>query len=363
MRNLDRYRLTMDYQPVDHPPLMAEHIWPETRVRWESEGLPAGAKWETALGVKTFDLAWHGYNHALHPGFAEELVEETAEHQTKRDQLGRLVQIRKDGSSTPHVLAYPVTDAASFAAFLPRLEGRWEERLTPDWEQRVARFNDPSFDALLTPPLGNTFFTLNLVAGIETISYLIADHPELIERYLDAVVDGCCWFLEQRFFPRVRGCVTMGTGEDIAYKNGPFLSPRAFARLWAPRYRRALEIGRRHGVTHCYVDTDGDFSALLPQCLDLGMDTFCPMEVAAGMDPVAMRQRCGKGLRMVGGFDKRIVAAGPAAIDAEFRRLEPVVRAGGFIPKIDHSVAPDISWDHFRHYIDGMLALHRRLAG
>jgi heterodisulfide reductase subunit A-like polyferredoxin len=52
------------------------------------------------------------------------------------------------------------------------------------------------------------------------------------------------------------------------------------------------------------------------------------------------------------GFDKRIVAAGPAAVKAEIARLAPVIREGGFVPGIDHSVPADVSWDNYRAYLD-----------
>jgi hypothetical protein len=53
-----------------------------------------------------------------------------------------------------------------------------------------------------------------------------------------------------------------------------------------------------------------------------------------------------------GGFDKRIVAAGPAAVKAELARLAPVIREGGFVCGVDHSVPADVSWDNYRRYID-----------
>jgi heterodisulfide reductase subunit A-like polyferredoxin len=55
---------------------------------------------------------------------------------------------------------------------------------------------------------------------------------------------------------------------------------------------------------------------------------------------------------MTVGFDKRIVAAGLAAVKAEIARLAPVIREGGFVPGIDHSVPADVSWDNYRAYLD-----------
>ena len=61
---------------------------------------------------------------------------------------------------------------------------------------------------------------------------------------------------------------------------------------------------------------------------------------AGGMHHIAFRQ----------GVDKRAIAKGGSTIRQELKRLEPVVRAGGFIPGCDHGVPPDVSWPNFIIY-------------
>jgi uroporphyrinogen decarboxylase len=48
-------------------------------------------------------------------------------------------------------------------------------------------------------------------------------------------------------------------------------------------------------------------------------------------------------MRYMGGFDKRILAQGPAAIDAEIDRLAAAICEGGFIPFCDHRGARQAS--------------------
>jgi hypothetical protein len=73
--------------------------------------------------------------------------------------------------------------------------------------------------------------------------------------------------------------------------------------------------------------------------------------VQAGMDVLAVRRRYGRQLRMWGGVDKRALARGPAAIDAELERLRPLIHAGGYIPHTDHSCPPDICFANYCHYM------------
>ena len=78
------------------------------------------------------------------------------------------------------------------------------------------------------------------------------------------------------------------------------------------------------------------------------------------MSPSELRPRYGRALQFVGGLDKRAIAQGPSAIDAEIARNRPVIVEGGYVPAIDHSVSADISLDCYRHFLDrvpGMLAV------
>jgi uroporphyrinogen decarboxylase len=140
--------------------------------------------------------------------------------------------------------------------------------------------------------------------------------------------------------------------EDFAMKNGPLLSPDTFRTFIYPHLRRLVEFLKSHGTRYVWLDSDGNPEALVPQLMDAGIDVLWPLERASDMDPVRIRKKFGRGLRLSGGVDKREIAKGRAAIDAHLQALIPVVEDGGFIPTIDHTVPPDISWDNFRYYMD-----------
>jgi hypothetical protein len=54
---------------------------------------------------------------------------------------------------------------------------------------------------------------------------------------------------------------------------------------------------------------------------------------------------------MMGGYDKMMMNKGEVAMRAEFERLLPVMRTGGFIPSVDHQTPPGVSLDNYRSYI------------
>ena len=70
------------------------------------------------------------------------------------------------------------------------------------------------------------------------------------------------------------------------------------------------------------------------------------------MDPVKLRREYGKDMVLCGGIDKRAMARGKKAIDEELdRHMRPMLESGGFIPTVDHTVPPDVSYDNFTYYI------------
>ena len=56
-------------------------------------------------------------------------------------------------------------------------------------------------------------------------------------------------------------------------------------------------------------------------------------------------------LLMLGGFDKTVMHKGEEAMRAEFARILPAVRAGGYIPAVDHQTPPDVTMENYRIFV------------
>jgi uroporphyrinogen decarboxylase len=139
--------------------------------------------------------------------------------------------------------------------------------------------------------------------------------------------------------------------EDMAYKAGPLVGPDLFRKFAFRHYRRVCDWLHSRGIEHIGLDSDGNITSLIPLWLDAGIDHLWPFEVQSGMDVVKVRQQYGRRLGIIGGLDKRVLAAGGQAMRREVDRLMPLVGQGGFIPELDHSVPPDVSWKNFCDYI------------
>jgi uroporphyrinogen-III decarboxylase len=68
------------------------------------------------------------------------------------------------------------------------------------------------------------------------------------------------------------------------------------------------------------------------------------------VDGMQLRRQFPK-LCMIGHYDKMVMNRGEAAIRAEFERLVPLTKTGGFIPSVDHQTPPGVSMQEYRVYL------------
>lgn len=138
--------------------------------------------------------------------------------------------------------------------------------------------------------------------------------------------------------------------EDLSGKTGPMISGAFFDEFIGAYYKRLIPKLKEAGVKNVIVDTDGDFNKIIPNFIASGVDGFLPMDVNAGMDIVKVRKQF-PNLKFIGGYNKLMIEKGKEAIDAEFERILPVVRGGGYIVGNDHQVPPSAPLELYKYYI------------
>ncbi len=361
MNHLERFLACMEYQPVDRAPSWELGVWPQTRDRWEAEGVDStDLHWdwfsgEAALGMDPREFI--RFRAVPLPAYEVETLAEDEETVTFRDEWGRTRRGLKEGTvrggrmSMDTSIGFPVTDLASWRAIQRRLRV-CAERYEPNWPAtRVAGWRGRDFPLIFGPncsTLGFYWFARDLM-GTEPLSYAFYDQPllvhEIMEHHADFLIEGARPVLEQTTVEYV--CLN----EDLAMKTGPLLSPACYRTFIFPRLRRVVDFLKSHGVRYVAIDTDGNPERLVPQFMEAGVDVLWPMERAADQDPLRLRAQFGRSLRLWGGVDKRVLAQGPQAIDDHLRTLQPLVEEGGYIPAVDHTVPPDVSWPNFQHYM------------
>ena len=359
----ERFLKTLKFQPVDRVPFMEIAMWGHTQERWEREGMPKGIPTGLMTGCEHFGL--EGYD-AVNlpigpmPPFEHKVLKQDEREELFIDGWGRTRLALKEGTvrgtrpTMDQYIDFAVRDRATFRDMRRRYQGDVAKRYPADWKAVVARARATDKPLTLLNPLSGTFGYYSMLRnwiGTERLSYLFYDDPKLVHDCLECLTEFALRLLA-RAVRNIRFDFYI-IHEDMAGKGGPLMGPKLFREFISPHYRRLIGFLRKHGVQLILVDTDGNFEALIPEFLDAGVEGFCPMEVAAGMDPVLMRRRYGKSFCMIGGIDKREIAQGRRAIGRQINKvILPLIEQGGYIPTIDHSIPPDVSYANFLYYLD-----------
>jgi len=141
----------------------------------------------------------------------------------------------------------------------------------------------------------------------------------------------------------------------MAMKTGPLISPQLFRDFMLEPMKRVTKVLNEYGIDIIMVDSDGNVDELIPLWLEANVNMVYPMEVAAGCDMLAYRERFGKELLMFGGIDKRVMRDGYTKADVErevMSKVPQLIEQGGYSPMVDHAVPPDVPLELFKHYID-----------
>ena len=352
MNDRERFLATMNYQERDRCPWWEMWYWKETIERWQEEGLPADVHLEEYFGVDRRDDV--GVSLGLIPPFKRETLEETDEYEIfRRPQDGVICKQFKGNLAgrMPQWLRFPLETREDWETVIkPRLNPNSPCRYPLYWEEKKRIWQERYYPLRISG--GSIFGWLRNWMGLEGIAKALYDDPEWVQEMMNYIADFVIATVRRAVEEVEIDYVTMW--EDMAYKAGPLISPQMFRRFMLEPYKKITSFFHEHGIHLIFVDSDGDSEPLIPLWLEGGVTGFYPIERAAGMDPVHLRERFGRQLRLIGGIDKRAMKAGPQAIDAELAHVAPLVKDGGYIPWCDHLVPPDVPFAHYMYYLKRM---------
>ena len=320
MNHVERFRAVMNFQPVDRLPVWEWAMWwDETIRRWHQEGLPRSMAFS-----QVFDIAQHfGLDPYQQFWFSttDPTIEATQHHvEGIVSNMDDYLRIR------PQLFPDHSTSISGMAA----------------WAERQRRG-----DAVVWATIEGFFWFPRTLMGFEKLMFAFADQPELLHRVNTDLLEFNFRLLDQIFCVCVPTFMTIA--EDMSYNHGPMISKRTFDEYVAPYYRKLLPRLQEHGIP-LFMDTDGDVTLLVPWLERLGVQGVLPLELQAGVDGLKLREQFPR-LLMVGHFDKMTMNRGETAIRAEFERLVPLMKTGGFIPSVDHQTPPGVSLEEYRLYV------------
>ena len=322
MTNRERFHSTLNFEKVDRLPMLEWAVWwDKTLARWKDEGL-------VIRPVKGLNEA-----EALRVQFGTDLL------------MQEWIGFFTPKTPKPAYHGAPLASTmAEYEALKPALFP--ENPVDPDRMREIAR-RQASGEAITWLTLEGPFWGPRSIMGIEGHLLGFFDEPELmhaINRDLTEYNMRVYREVTKYFVPDF-----MTFAEDMSYNNGPMLSEKMFDEFMLPYYQAQIPAMRRKG-TRIFIDSDGDITLALPWFLRAGIEGIAPLERQAGMDLEKLRKRWPKCL-FIGHFDKMTMPLGEAAMRAEFERLLPVMRQGGFLPSVDHQTPPGVSLENYHIYL------------
>lgn len=381
MKNSEKMLRTLNFEKVDGGGTAAETFfpWALSVDRWIREGLPRKFKSESLYPEpeKRYqrylnDLMTEPvYQYEQYMGldgvkrmsfripfkcFDREIIEDTQEYQLRQDEDGWIRKYYKKRALVEDMKPV-IWDQASWYQLkirvLQELEDCCQEenikavyekyKLDSEREGYSVRFRISGF-----------FWTLRELFGDEEHMYAYYDEPELLHEINEFILKTYLICLD-KIMAWVKPEVLL-IEEDLSGSGGPMISGGLFDEFVGKYYKKLIPFLKSKGAANVFIDTDGDFRMLIPNMLQAGVEGFLPVDVNAGMDIVKIREAFPH-VKLIGGFNKLKIAEGPEAIDQEFRRLQPVIRQGGYLPGADHQVAPSTSLQNYQYYIRRLRAV------
>jgi uroporphyrinogen decarboxylase len=347
----------MHFQGVDRIPHYEFGYWEETLPAWHAQGLPPAVADEATayrhFGIETTDYLT--YNGWLYPPFEYRVLEETDDAKIVIDGDGVRCRISKQGSSIPHFLEFPIKTRADWLEVKKRFDPDHPGRMPVDLDRQIERARKS--DKPVGMWCGSLLGKIRDLMGFESTAIALAEEPEWMHEMIEHMTE-----FHIAVMKKTLGKVAYDYAngwEDIAFNNGPMLSPKMFREFLFPRYRRIADLLHQHGVDIIYTDCDGNITPIVDQWIEAGYTCMFPVEVHGGTDPVALRRKYGKSIQFLGGVDKTKLRKTKRDVLDEMKRLEPIILEGGCIPHVDHRCPPDVSLENYRYYLE----IKRKICG
>lgn len=221
------------------------------------------------------------------------------------------------------------------------------KRFNGDFEKFLNKVKNRTFPlCIFDPPVG-FFNSLRMLIGEKSLYTLYYDDPELIKDILGYLCD--FWINIAEELTSMISFDMASFVEDMAGKQGMFISPSTFREFMSPYYMKLIDFLKSRGINIFLVDSDGNLEGLIPLLMEAGINCIFPFEQQAGNNLIEIRKKFPE-LRMMGGFDKNTLYKGKEYIDRELEKMTYLIGEGGYIPFSDHDVPPNVPWKNYKYF-------------
>jgi len=343
MTTHERMQCMMEHREADRVPVL-DNPWSATLERWHREGMPENVSVADYFGLDRFE----GLGLDSTPHYPIRVLEETDEYTIATTVWGTKEKSWKHAAGAPEYLDFTITS--------PDAWRKTKERIVPardriDWAKLKIDYQRWQRDGYWKT-LGFQFgfnVTQSFMVGTERLLIAMIEQPEwvvdMFNHLLDVDIAMAEMVLAEGYtFDNIMWC------DDMGYKEKPFFSVAMYRELLKPVHKRAMDWAHSKGL-YTHLHSCGDIRLLVPDLIDAGLNMLNPIEVKAGMDPIALKKQYGDRLGFHGGLNV-LLYDHPEKLWAEMRRVIPVMKqGGGYFINSDHSVPDTVSLKDFTEFV------------
>ena len=278
----------------------------------------------------------------------EKIIEENETRIVLKDGIGRTVLRQKDVDFHSSCIDWPVKTRQDWEGFKNRhLQSGDPQRFPKDWPELVVQYQTRDYPLQLTH--GGVYGFARNIMGDQALAYAFYDTPDLVRDIMTTYTEMVTAVWEK--MAREVDFDLIECWEDMASKNGSFVSPATFREFLKPQYLRIADFAKKNGIKIILVDSDGQIEGLTELMVESEVNAMYPYEVQAGNDVARVLDRF-PAISVIGGLDKNAMAQGKKAIDLEMKKAQQLIAKGRYIPGPDHFVLSDVSFADYRYFME-----------
>ena len=360
MTKLERMNKTLRHEEADRVPI-SDFFWGSFLSRWWKDlNLP-----EDTDIYKYYDLDWIVTTPNMDPHIKSfEVLEESDEHITVitgfeavikkkfKDPMPAFLHFETDTIEKLSAFQFddPFDSRRYFSAGDNQIAGVGDgfARNTPAWVETVKSLY-PDFPVYGSVCEGQEM--LWRIIGSENVMLWMLMYPDELGAFMDRLHQFIIGLTEAQIKAAngmLDGMVIWG---DVAYVRDLLFSPEEWSKFFKSIVKSIVEICHKHRLPVIYHGC-GNSKRLFPEFIEIGIDSYNPMECKAGMDVLEFRKEFGHKIGFCGNLDVMTWANGSQE-DIKKMVLSKLnaAKGGGYIVQSDHSVPSNVSGQNYDYVV------------
>lgn len=363
LNKLNRMNTALSHKEPDKVPF-SDFFWLTFIERWQQElGLP-----KDASPYYYYDLDWIVTTPNMDPHIKQfEIISDNDGDMLVKTGFEALIRHR-DGRQMPYFEHFETNTVEKMNNF--QFDDPWDERRyfkggdnqiagvsevitrnSPPWIETVKALH-PDF-----PVYGSVCEAQEegwRIIGSENMLMWMGLYPDELGNFLKRVNDFNLELVKAQIEAAdglLDGMVIWG---DVAYVNGMLFSPDFWREHFKPGVKAIIDYCHSKNLPVIYHGC-GNASVIYPDFIEIGLDSYNPLEAKSGLDVVEIRKQYGHQMGFCGNISALNWATAPLEdLKAEVVTKLNAAKGGGYIVQSDHSVPSNVSAERYEFVVNLM---------